>query len=107
MEGYAYKEYREDGSYEWILYDVILTDLLDIDNNNTVLFVESTISTTSDESLMTAIGDLWDVIKDYIRTKTGLVVIAKETRQYKVFDFPEVAKEIDLSYFIVTPYTGL
>jgi hypothetical protein len=107
MEGYAYKEYREDGSYTWILNDVILTDLLAIDNNNTVLFVDSTISTTSDKSLMTAIDGLWDVIKDYIRTKTGLVVITKETRQYKVFDFPEEAKEIDLSYFIVTPSTGL
>lgn len=106
MEGYAYKEYREDGSYTWVLDEVTMTDLLDIDSDNTV-FVDSIISTVSDKSLMTAIDGLWDVIKDYIYTTTGLVVMTNETRMRKFFGANDEAKEIDLSFFMVRPYSGL
>ena len=105
MEGYAYKRYRKDGSYTWVLDEVTMTDLLDINSNN-IVFVDSIISTVSDKSLMTAIDGLWDVIKDYIYTTTGLVVMTNETRMNKFFGAYDEAKEIDLSFFTVTPYSG-
>lgn len=106
MEGFAYKKYREDGSYTWVLDDVTMTDLLDINSDHSVLFVDSIISTVSDKSLLTAIDGLWEVIKDYIYTTTGLIVITSETRVHKVFNFPDEDKDIDLSFFRIIPYSG-
>lgn len=107
MEGFAYKKYREDGSYTWVLDDVTMTDLLDINSDHSVLFVDSIISTVSDKALMTAIDGLWEVIKAYIYTTTGLIAITNDVIIHKVFNFPEEDKDIDLSFFRVTPYSGL
>ena len=107
MKGYAYKEYDEQGNYIWVIDEVDIDDLLDIDRYDTTLQISCNIFTVSDKSVVTATEGLIDVIKELIQRTMGLRVTTSEMRFRRVFGFDKDIKDIDLCYFIVSPVQDL
>ena len=107
MEGYAYKEYDEQGNYIWILDDIDMNDLLDLDRDNTILPIDCLISVITDKAVVPATEGLYDVIKELIEATIGLRVMTNEVRLRRFFSSDKDLKDIDLCYFIVSPVQDL